>query len=161
EDQIDIAQLSVGDIYPGRFSGDEFGSDRLGNVTDASGAIALNPQDVPSRVAQLRGGPGRFRVTLRSRAVLVRFPIAVDRADPDSRPSLPAADHTSGRPASPQVDVEGWTTLFAGRLEEPFRFPSPDDVHEPVDASAISPGDSYPGPLEPALELRFRQRRGG
>src|SRR5262249_44746003 len=99
--------------------------------------VALNPQGIPDAVVALRGQPGRFRVTPRRRVVLVRVPEAEDE----------------------------WTTRFAAVLANPFVFAetSQDALDSPaeVDVSALDPGDPYPGPLAPAEEFRFRQRRGG
>jgi superfamily II DNA or RNA helicase len=164
EEEVDLDVLAVGDEYPGRYQGAEFGTDHLDNVVDAGGAIALNPQDVPERVAGLRGGPGRFRVTPRKRAVLVRVPLGVDGSIQGGRGTqmqLP------GRRWSEQLRLgeppeEEWITLYAGRVQEPFRFPSAQDAQPAqFDPATLAPGDPYPGPLEPASELRFRQRAGG
>jgi hypothetical protein len=57
--------------------------------------------------------------------------------------------------------AEEWVTLFGGVLDEPFVFPTSDAGDPAVDVKELSPGDTYPGPLEPATEFRFRQRAGG
>jgi superfamily II DNA or RNA helicase len=133
EGEIDFNSLSFGAPYPGRYEGVDYSTDSLGNVLDPDGRVALNPQQAPAVVAQLRGRPGRFRVTREGHGLLVRQPLGDDR----------------------------WETLFAGVLAEPFQFGSPGHGQLEIDASALSPGDPYRGPLEPAHELRFRQRQGG
>src|SRR5262249_17744722 len=37
----------------------------------------------------------------------------------------------------------------------------PQTATDPVDTATLAPGDRYTGPLEPAQELRYRQRAGG
>ncbi|MDP9280017.1 MAG: DEAD/DEAH box helicase [Gemmatimonadota bacterium] len=133
EDDIDVEALKAGEVYPGRYDGAEFSADTMGNVADPDGRIALNPQGVPTLIAELVERPGRFKVTPKRNAILVRRP----------------------------VDEEAWTTVFVGVLVEPFSFPVPGAQDESVDASSLSPGDAYPGPLEPATEFLFRQRGGG
>jgi superfamily II DNA or RNA helicase len=71
EDKIDWATLKPGADYPGAYEGAEFSSDSQGNVKEADGRVASNPQDVPALVQQARGSFGRFRVTPRKRAILV------------------------------------------------------------------------------------------
>ena len=133
EREIDDTTLSFGDEWPGRYDGEEFSTDSQGNVVALDGRIATNPQDVPQRVASLKGQAGRFKVTPRRRVILALIP---------------------GRDG-------GWVTLFGGRLEEPFDFTAEAEPLVAVDVDSLAPGDPYPGPLEPAEELRFRQRRGG
>jgi hypothetical protein len=84
-------------------------------------------------VAQLKGQAGRFRLTPKRNLILVRVP----------------------------RDDESWVTVYAGELEAPFEFPPRTNNGVEVDISSLTPGDVYRGPLEPVLELRFRQRSGG
>ena len=70
EDKIDWASLKPGADYPGAYEGSEYSSDSQGNVKEADGRVASNPQDVPAAVQQARGSFGRFRVTPRNRAIL-------------------------------------------------------------------------------------------
>lgn len=136
EDEIDLSELSVGDVYPGRYKGAEYSVDARGNVLDAERNVALNPQEVPGAVIAVRGQPGRFRVSPRRGALLVRVP------EPDGE----------------------WATRFVGRLEQPFVFAeTSEDTDRAVelDVSSLAPGDPYVGPLAPAEEFRFRQRGGG
>ncbi|MFV2084468.1 DEAD/DEAH box helicase [Micromonospora sp. LOL_021] len=130
--EIDFGQLNIGDVYPGRYEGDEYSSDSAGNVSDTDGRIVINPQGVPAAVSRLKGHPGRFRVTRNARAILV---LARDDGD--------------------------WVTLYGGILASPFRPRTPLQHDAEVDASLLKPGDVYPGPVEPAVEFRFRQRGGG
>lgn len=71
EDKIDWASLKPGADYPGAYEGSEYSSDSQGNVREADGRVASNPQAVPALVQQARGSFGRFRVTPRKRAILV------------------------------------------------------------------------------------------
>jgi superfamily II DNA or RNA helicase len=162
EAEIDTAALRPGDRYPGRYQGAEFTTDRHGNVLDLDGRVASNPQELPALVARFRGGPGRFRVTPRDQAILVRVPTGelhelVDRGSrlfelPEEQLPL-------------RLPEEEWITVFLGTLPEPFAFST--TIAEPgagatsAETDGLSPGDPYPGPNEPALELRFRQRGGG
>jgi hypothetical protein len=130
--EINVANLEVGDPYPGWYDGLEFSANADGNVADTEGRIATNPQHVPEIVTRLKGQPGRFRVTAAG-AILVRVP----------------------------GDVDGWTTLYGGQIRDPFQFTSGRETVSGVDISKLVPGDPYPGPIEPAQELRFRQRAGG
>jgi hypothetical protein len=161
EEEIDLSALAVGDAYPGRYRGEEFSTDRLGNVVAPGGAVALNPQEVPATVEALRGDPGRFRVTPHASALLVRVPVQSTQTlgrHPDRRPLID--DPVPGQLALAH-GAETWVTLFGGVLEEPFRFPEADSVATSVDVARLAPGDIYNGPLEPAIELRFRRRSGG
>jgi superfamily II DNA or RNA helicase len=132
ESHIDFGKLRTGDRYPGRYDGEEFSTDRLGNVLDAESRIASNPQGIPETVFALRGSPGRFKVTPNVRALLVRKP----------------------------SEAGEWSTLFAGILELPFSFEQL-GTDAAIDPATLGAGDDYPGPTEPAEELRFRQRGGG
>jgi superfamily II DNA or RNA helicase len=161
EREVDLDALSPGDEYPGRYQGEEFGTDRLDNVVDPGGAIALNPQDVPARVAALRGGPGRFRVTPHTRAILVRVPVGEVFEVPATQLQLADESSVEQLPLGGSRDEE-WVTRYAGRLKEQFRFPSLGDTPgSSIDPWMLAPGDPYEGPLEPARELRFKQRAGG
>jgi len=133
EAEIDLDRLRPGDPYPGRYEGDEFSTGSFGNVADAEGRVALNPQRVPAFIASLKGQPGRFKVTRKGRAILVIVPDGND----------------------------GWRTLYAGTLKEPFRFGWSHDHITDLDASTLALGDLYRGPVEPAMQVRFRQRGGG
>jgi superfamily II DNA or RNA helicase len=133
EAEIDLDGLSPGDVYPGRYEGVEFSAGSLGNVTDTTGRVARNPQGVSDLVARLKGQPGRFKVTQRRRAILV---LVLDGND-------------------------GWRTLYGGTLKEPFQFGRFNDRIGEVDVSSLAPGDPYAGPIEPAVQFRFRQRGGG
>jgi superfamily II DNA or RNA helicase len=133
ETEINFTQLHPGDAYPGRYEGSEFSTDSFRNVTDAEGRVARNPQAIPKLVISLKGQPGRFKVTPRKRAILILIP------DEDS----------------------GWRTLYGGALEEPFSFGWADEDIGIVDVTDLALGDPYPGQVEPAAQLRFRQRGGG
>ncbi len=132
ERDIDTTALAFGDVWPGRYDGEEFSSDALGNVSSLDGRIAVNPQDVPERIRKLKGRSGRFKVTPQQQVILVRT----------------------------QGEGRAWITQFGGRLEEPFDFIAA-RTPDRVDVTGLLPGDHYAGPLEPAEKLRFRKRRGG
>ncbi|MCL6650013.1 MAG: DEAD/DEAH box helicase [Chloroflexi bacterium] len=131
EEEVDVDSLREGDLYPGRYEGEEYSCDTMGNVKDATGRIAVNPQDVPERVVRVKGAYGQFRVTPRHRLVLVLTPEGGE-----------------------------WSVRYAGRLEEAFRFDSGGEAATAL-PEQLKPGDPYPGPLEPAEEYVFKQKRGG
>ncbi|MEV0561578.1 DEAD/DEAH box helicase [Dactylosporangium sp. NPDC050588] len=133
EVEIDFGQLREGDAYPGQYEGDEYSATSAGNVHDADGRVAANPQKVPAIVTRLKGQAGRFRVTRQARAILV------------------LARDSDG----------SWGTIYGGLLAEAFSFRDAADQIIDVDVMGIQPGDAYPGPVEPAEEFRFRQRAGG
>lgn len=131
EDDIDSNNLQFGDEWPGRYAGEEFSCDSLGNVV-SDNQFANNPQEIPDRVHQLKGTWGRFKVTPRKQVVLV---------------NIPKGDRK-------------WVTQFAGHLTEPFDFTSPTaPVSSSTDD--LQPGDRYDGPLEPAQALKFQKRQNG
>lgn len=133
EMDIDLGQLRPRDVYPGRYDGAEFSADSFGNVSDADGRIARNPQGVPKLIVELKGQAGRFKVTPKRYAILALVP----------------------------DEQDGWRTIYGGTLGAPFRFGPATDSPGPVDVTSLSLGDRYPGPVEPATGLRFRQRGGG
>jgi superfamily II DNA or RNA helicase len=133
ERDIDFSQLAQGDTYPGRYEGAEFSADSFGNVIDPDGRVASNPQDVPRLVHMLKGQSGRFKVTALRHAILVLVPEVSD----------------------------GWRTLYGGVLESPFQFARQRVSPESVGVSGLTLGSRYDGPVEPATQLRFRQRAGG
>lgn len=133
EADIDLARLSLGDTYPGRYEGTEFSADSQGNVTDDEGRIAINPQGVPQTIGRMKGRRGRFRVTTRRHAILVRV----------------------------QTESDGWATLYGGILAEPFDFVTTSASRGDIRIDRLTMGDPYPGPIQPAEEYRFRQRLGG
>ena len=118
----------------GSFIGQEYSVDTMGNVTNRSGVMIENPQQVAAMVAAVRGrAGGRFRVTPSHYLVLA----------------------TRG-------DGEG-TVFVAGQLDEPFRAAESQAVNDgPIDVGSLSPGDPYPGP--PTRELgsyKTRSKAGG
>lgn len=132
EADIDTEALEMGAQWPGRYDGEEFSSDALGNVSSLDGRIANNPQGIPERVLKLKGRAGRFKVTPQRQVVLV----------------------------STQSGDRHWITRFAGHLGEPFDFAAPPTPLRLV-PDTLQPGDPYGGPLEPVTELRFRKLRNG
>jgi superfamily II DNA or RNA helicase len=71
EDQVDFTALRPGDAYPGAYEGEEFSADSQGNIKDVAGRLCSNPQGVPALLDKLRGSLGRFRVTLKRRALIL------------------------------------------------------------------------------------------
>ncbi|HEY0969823.1 MAG TPA: DEAD/DEAH box helicase [Gemmatimonadales bacterium] len=152
ESEIDFSTLVVGDVYPGGYEGEEFSCDTRGNVTDSSGRVAKGAPNILSVLERVKGGAGRFRVTPRARALLVRVPVG-----------------------------EQWRTLYGGRLEHPLQFPDAGAVANtladvannavpeanpvmPVgrrDISELRLGDPYPGPDAPVESYIFGRARGG
>jgi superfamily II DNA or RNA helicase len=132
ETAIDLTGIRPGAPYPGRFEGAEFSTDSQGNVRSIDGAVALNPQGVPSLIRKLKGG-GRFRVTPKRRIVLVRVP-----------------------------DGEEWETRYVGLLKEPLQFGTGEARPESPSTEALAslaPGDPYPGDVAgPLREYRFKQQ---
>jgi superfamily II DNA or RNA helicase len=133
ETDIELGLLRPGDTYPGRYEGEEFSADSLGNVSDADGRTARNPQGIPKLITELKGQPGRFKVTPRRKAILALVP----------------------------DEQDGWRAIYGGILDTPFQFGQAADPADPVDITSLTLGDPYPGPVEPATRLRFRQRGGG
>lgn len=131
ETDIDTEALDIGDEWPGRYDGEEFSSDALGNVSSLDGRIANNPQGIPERVRQLKGRAGRFKVTPQRQVVLV----------------------------TTQGEDRPWITRFVGHLGETFDFSAPAPLRPPP--GTLQPGDPYGGPLEAVAELRFRKLRSG
>ena len=133
EEGIDLRLLGLGDAYPGRYEGSEFSTDSHGNVVDGTGRVAVNPQRMPTVIRRLKGNYGRFRVTSQKAAILVRV----------------------------QTDSDSWTTLYGGTLSKPFEFGMEETAPNSFEVARLTPGDPYPGPIQPADEFRFRQRMGG
>jgi hypothetical protein len=130
EGSIDLEALRPGDVFPGRYEGEEFSCDTRGNVFDAEKRLVTNPQDISQPVRRIKGSAGRFRVTPRKRAVLVRVP-----------------------------DGDTWVTRYAGRLAEPFRFETESQQQrDKVDVAHLAPGDEYTGETQPADEFYIKRR---
>jgi superfamily II DNA or RNA helicase len=130
EGAIDLDALKPGDIYPGRYDGEEYSCDTRGNVFDANKRLVMNPQGVNKLVRQTKESAGRFRVTQRRRAVLVRVP------------------HEGG-----------WVTRYVARLAEAFRLENETLVQsETKDIAYLTPGDEYTGKIHPAEEFIIKRR---
>ncbi len=132
EGDIDVTVLNLGDKWLGRYDGEEYSCDGHDNVVTLDGQFANNPQGVPGLIRELKGRPGRFKVTPRQHVILMRM----------------------------QNDDGTWITKFGGRLEQPFDFDAVAQA-DLVDVSGLHPGDEYLGPLTPTAALKFRQLRGG
>ena len=116
EEWIDLATLSFGDAYPGRYEGSEFSTDSHGNVTDDLGRVAVNPQGIPALVRRLKGNHGRFRVTSQKGVILVRI----------------------------QTDVDSWTTLYGGMVAKPFDFGTEGITPNGFEVTRLVPWGSLP-----------------
>lgn len=122
--------------WHGMVVGQEYSVDTLGNVTNGSGAMIANPQNVGGLVESVRGRPGgRFRVTPGRRLVLVWGEM-----------------------------LEGTEPFVAGQLEQVFR--AANQLALQSDARAdpyiVQPGDPYDGPLDKeGGTYKLRQKRGG
>lgn len=132
ETKVDWSQLKPGDIYPGAYDGFEYSCDSMGNILNHARRAASNPQGVGEMIKAVTGRFGRFKVTPRKLAVLVRT----------------------------TEDNENWTTKFAGFVPEMFDFGSVAKTAEakPADISNLTPGDPYPGDPGRGEELRLKQR---
>ena len=132
ETQIDLAVFKPGDVYPGKYEGEEYSCDSKGNVSDSQKRLVSNPQDVDQKVISVKESAGKFRVTPEKRAVLVLI-----------------------------REQGSWVTHFAGILEHPFEFSEEKGTDEKIDASRLKPGDVYPGSSLEKSEYRLKQRSGG
>lgn len=112
----------------------EYSVDTRGTVRNTVGALIANPQGVDDIVTAVRGQPGgRFRLTPLHRLVII----------------------------FKQTD-EGTVPYLAGRLEERFRPLESTEVESSVDATSLTPGDTYHGPrTEAGGSYKLRQKRGG
>jgi hypothetical protein len=130
EGAIDLDALKPGDTYPGRYDGEEYSCDTRGNVFDANKRLVTNPQGVNKLVRRIKESAGRFRVTPRRRAVLVRVP------------------HEGG-----------WVTRYVSRLAEAFQLEGETAVQpETKDIAHLIPGDEYTGEIHPAEEFVIKRR---
>lgn len=122
--------------WHGVLVGQEYSVDTMGTVTNSSGAVMANPQDVAAMVTAVRGRPGgRFRVTPMHRLVLV-----ANRVD------------------------DGSEVLVAGALAEAFHALDEVDAPDaaPTDLDGLRPGDPYPGPSDKSGgTFKLRQKGGG
>jgi hypothetical protein len=133
EASIDWSQLQPGDIYPGRYEGNEYSCDSRGNIFDADERVVVNPQEIDAIVKKVKRSFGRFRVSPRRRAVLIRV-----------------------------TESEGWVTRFAGLLSEPFRIePRREQSACVTDVTELGPGDPYEGNRDAGDEYRIKRRADG
>lgn len=88
EEEIDGAYLMKGDVYPGRYEGQEFTSDTRKNIKNLEGVLVPEARDIWESIVDIRGGPGRFVVTPKKGFVLVRI-----------------------------LEGDTWTTRFVGKWE--------------------------------------------
>lgn len=131
ETAIDWQAIQPGDIYPGRYEGDEYSSDSRGNIFDAERRVAANPQGIEELLSIVKGSYGRFRVTPRKRAILVRV-----------------------------LEDGNWVTRIAGFLKEPFQFRDAEEEKgaAPIDIATLEPGDDYPRRVGTGEEYRLKRR---
>jgi superfamily II DNA or RNA helicase len=138
EDEIDLETLQSGDVYPGRYEGEEFSCDTSLGIRNADGAYAKNATDLAAKIIEVKGQAGRFRITPKCNAVLVR----VSRDDE-------------------------WETLLVSKLDSPLQMQDPNDTGaEEADEeewlASAKPGDLYPFKADLLTEKwTYRQKRGG
>jgi hypothetical protein len=139
ESRIDPATLVPGERYPGQYEGMELSCDALRNVRDLSGRFARDTRGLAEAVLAVKGTPGRFKLTLERRLVLVRVPVGSD-----------------------------WQTVFVTRLATPLEFADAKEDLKPAVAPEVwakdaKTGDPYPFDNLPLVEkeLRFKQKAGG
>jgi len=70
ESDIDWSSLKPGDLYPGKYEGEEFRFDQQGNIFASDGRCVLNPQKVGDMVRDVCAGTTKFRITSSKRAIL-------------------------------------------------------------------------------------------
>lgn len=130
EQEIDLALLKPGDIYPGNYEGNEYSCDSQRNIVDSEKRLVQNPQDVQDLLVGHMVYTGAFKVTRSKQAILGRK----------------------------QINGE-WRTIFLGVLGEPFHVQSAGKTAElVVDISMLKPGDVYNGPVEEREEYSILHR---
>jgi superfamily II DNA or RNA helicase len=128
-------------VWPGMVPPQEYSVDTLGTVRNAQDAVIENPQGATEWVQRIRRrAGGRFYVTPVLKLVIVYG--------------------EDGR--------GGMEPCLAGKLHEPFRvrelgdaLADQDGAVEPVDTSALQPGNPYPGPTDKSETYQVRTKRGG
>jgi|TARA_B100001971_G_C18253364_1_gene580046 superfamily II DNA or RNA helicase len=135
ECEIEWEKLKPGDVYPGRYEGEEYTCDTKGNVFNMEGRLASNPQGLVTKIIAIKGAAGKFRVTRRKKAVLVRVKVG-----------------------------DEWVTRFVCFLETPFDFDSAYNAFKkdgPTDVKNLKPGDKYPGFINSSQEYFIKRRANG
>jgi len=120
----------------GVFVGQEYSVDTMGTVTNGSGSVIANPQNVDAMVESVRGRPGgRFRVTPYHRLVLV-WGEGLERSEPFVAGQLEQAFHAA--------EQFNWQTGGGREIND------------------LRPGDRYPGPRDKeGGTYKLRQKHGG
>ena len=142
ETQMPLDLLVPGAVYPGQYEGTELSCDGQFNVRNGEGRYALHTKDLVEAIIEVKGGPGRFKITPKQGYVLVRIPVE-----------------------------DKWETRFVMQLDEPLEYApsasSPDtdrpDISPDEWAENANPGDLYPFGDLPGVEnaLRFKRKSGG
>lgn len=138
EDKIDLESLRPGGTYPGRYEGEEFSCDTSLSIRNSEGLFAKDASDLATKVVEIKGQAGRFRITPKRHSVLVR----VNRDD-------------------------DWETLLVAQLDAPLQMQDADSLQAPPENEdewlvAALPGDVYPFKRElEADKWAYRQKRGG
>lgn len=134
ENEIDWNVLKEGDLYLGRYDGTEFTCDTMGNIFTVDRRLISNPQGADNLVRKVKGSAGKFKVTPRKLAILVRL-----------------------------FEEEVWVTRFVGFLKEPF-VETVDVVGNdsgPPEVSNLKPGDEYSITDIAGDEYNLKQRAHG
>ena len=138
EGEIDLQELKPGEIYPGKYEGEEFSCDTNLNIRNSDGRFAADASELAKTIIEVKGQAGRFRITPKRHSVLVR----VNRGD-------------------------GWETLLVAQLEAPLQMQESGALPEPPKSeeewlATAKPGDVYPlkATLEPE-KWNYRRKRGG
>ncbi|RMG03281.1 MAG: DEAD/DEAH box helicase [Planctomycetota bacterium] len=140
ETQINPATLTPGCVYPGRFEGIELRCDSQKNVQNDRNQFAEDSAALADAVIQVKGSPGKFKITPHRHFVLVRVP--KNKTEWETRFVTQLAAMPSFVPAgtrvAPEVDPNVW--------------------HE-----TAAPGTPYPFVGIPVVEnnLRYKKKRGG
>lgn len=140
--EIDENILKPGHEYPGEYEGTEFTCDSSRNIKDLNGNYLTGMEDLARKVIEIKGSPGRFKITPKKHFVIVQKKIDED-----------------------------WIPFFVTKLDRLPTLPdtSSAPVHFPVinEINAwllnAKPGDIYPFTQVPLVKcnLSFSQKRAG
>ena len=135
DNNVDVSKLKPGDLYPGKYEGMEFTADSEGNIFlgGLKDKLIANPQDIPKKISQIKGGYGKFKVTPSKNYVLV----------------------------STFTD-EKWITRYVTILKNPFVLAKKEDKKiSNIDISSLQPGDEIEGGLfDVLIEYGYKRKSG-
>lgn len=133
EDEIDVKTLSIGDVYPGEYSGTEYSCDSNGNIFDQNNNVILNPQKITELIEKVKGSYGRFKVTTRKKYVLIL-----------------------------KKEGDNWETRYVTQLQENFKTIGIEENNDFKWEDTVLKG-IVPNEIINSLEIRvlfFKQKRG-